>query len=275
MTNRRPEQSVPSHAQPLRRHPHWAEPFYWWGPVWVSPERRTLPWLIKQKMLTPHAAALLLTMLRARRSLVVISEQGAAGKSTLLSALLDRLPPPPARIYLRGAYEPFDFVGQTEPGSSVILINELSPHLPIYLWGPPVKRALELGVGGYQLMATSHGRSVEDWIASLCRAPLRLPLDLILAFDLAVLITTNMTEAGIERQVQSITGLLPGSTPGSIRPVPLQRQAGTPLDGEALTAFLHAHNLDRATIREKIAAAAERLTAEAGDEGNNRASPNG
>lgn len=226
-------------------------------------------------MLTPQTAALLVTLLNARLSLVVISEQGGAGKTTLLSALLDGVPASVNRIYLRGAYEPFDFVGQAEPETSIVLINELSPHLPIYLWGPPVGRALELGRGGYQLAATAHGRSVEDWIASLCRSPLRLPLELILAFDLAVLIETATTPHGLQRVVATVVGLAPGTTSGSLRPIPLQASAGAALDHDQLAEFLAAHDLDPVSTAQQITIEADRVAPDAGDGGDSESSPNG
>ena len=53
----------------------------------------------------------------------------------MLTALLDFLPPRTHRIYPRGCFETFAFLSDPaiSPRESVLLINEISPHLPVYL----------------------------------------------------------------------------------------------------------------------------------------------
>jgi energy-coupling factor transporter ATP-binding protein EcfA2 len=182
-------------------------------------------------MLTAESAALLWVLLERRASLVVAAGPSGAGKTTLLTALLDFLPAGTRRIYVRGCYEPFDFLGSTDPETSALLVNELSPHLPIYLWGPGVRKALEAVHDGYQLMATAHALSVDEFVYSLAGYPLRIPAAEIAAVDLLVLLDAWLDGRGVRREVRAIVQLAVGSEPGSLAPVLLADRArrGGPL----------------------------------------------
>jgi energy-coupling factor transporter ATP-binding protein EcfA2 len=132
------------------------------------------------------------------KSLMVIGGPSGLGKSTLLHALLPALPPGRRQIYLRGCYETFAY--QREPGYSpagtTILVNEMSPHLPIYLWGPAVRRALEAGEEGSQILATAHGQSVVEFIRTLTGSPLRLPARLLGTLGLVALLEPSVGGSG-------------------------------------------------------------------------------
>src|SRR5258706_13061973 len=80
--------------------------------------------------------------------MLIAAEQPHSGKTTTLTALLDFLPNATRRVFIRGWAETFDFLGQTRPEATLLLANELSSHLPVYLWGPkavPVFQALGRG----------------------------------------------------------------------------------------------------------------------------------
>lgn len=202
------------------RRPHsYDEPFGWWGPMWSSPDPHSLSSLIHDNILSAESAALLTIFLEQRASLIVAAGPSGAGKTTLLTALLDALPSETRRIYLRGCYEPFDFLGVTEPTTSTMLVNELSPHLPMYLWGPGVRRALQAVQSGYQLAGTAHAISVDEFIYSLSGYPLRIPAAEIAAIDLLVLLDAWLDGRAVRREVRSIIHLALGAEPGSLSPV--------------------------------------------------------
>jgi hypothetical protein len=204
------------------RRPHsYDEPFGWWGPVWSSPAPRSIGDLVRDEVLTAESAGLLGVLLGRGASVVVAAGPSGAGKTTLLTALLDFLPAGTRRIYVRGCYEPFDFLGATEPTTSALLVNELSPHLPIYLWGPGVRRTLEAVRGGYQLLATAHATSVDEFVYSLAGYPLRIPATEIAAIDLLVLLDAWRDGQKVRREVRSIILLTVGSEPGSLASVVL------------------------------------------------------
>jgi energy-coupling factor transporter ATP-binding protein EcfA2 len=213
------------------------EPFGWWGPVWSAPEPHAIGDLIGDGVLTAECAALLAALLVRRASIVVAAGPSGAGKTTLLTALLDFLPEGTRRIYVRGCYEPFDFLDSTAPEQSVLLVNELSPHLPIYLWGPGVRRVLQATGSGYQLAATAHATSVDEFVYSLSGYPLRVPAAEIAAIDLLVLLDAWLDGRGVQREVRSVVHLALGSEPGSLAPVVLATREGR---GSGLTINLMA-----------------------------------
>jgi hypothetical protein len=174
-------------------------PFHWWGPGWDTPTPRSLADLLRDGTLEPATAALLWASLIRRCSLAVIGGQGGLGKTTLLTALLPLLPHDTRHIYLRGCFEPFAFLDDpaVDPTRSALLLNEISPHLPVYLWGPGVGRALHAAQSGFTLLATAHGESVHEFVTSLTGSPLRVPAASIAAFNLvAILEQSSATASG-------------------------------------------------------------------------------
>lgn len=172
-------------------------PFHWWGPGWDPPVTHDLADLLRDGTLDAATAAILWAALARRRSLAVIGGQGGLGKSTLLTTLLPLLPAGTRRLYLRGCFEPFAFLDDptVDPTHSALLINELSPHLPVYLWGPGVGRALHAAQRGFTLLATAHGESVHEFVASLTGSPLRIPVASIAAFNLVAILKPSSASA--------------------------------------------------------------------------------
>lgn len=165
---------------------HYDTPYHWWGPGPAPPQPLTLPDLLRHGAIDVEWAATLWAAMGQRRSLTVIGGPSGLGKSTLLHALLPSLPQDTRHAYLRGCYESFAFLRDQHyaPATTVLLINEISPHLPVYLWGPAVSRALTAGEAGYQILATAHGRSVTEFAASLTGSPLRIPARKLAALGL-------------------------------------------------------------------------------------------
>jgi hypothetical protein len=202
----------------VKRQASYLEPFGWWGPAWSPPAPTSLDDLVAGGMLSDDLATTLITLVARRASIVVAAEPSGAGKTTFLTALLDHLPAGTTRVYIRGCYELFNFLDETSPAASALLVNEISPHLPIYLWGPGVRRAFEAVKTGYQLAATAHARSVEDFIYSLTSYPLRIPSDLLRAVDLLVLLDVIWEGEQPIRRVAEVVSLSADAPPGSIRP---------------------------------------------------------
>lgn len=189
--------------------PSHQDAFGWWGPVWEPPAPCTIPDLIRNGTLTVETVALLWTLLARRASLVVTAGPSGAGKTTLLTALLDLLPPDTRRVYLRGCYEPFAFLDDrtVDPDNTYLLINEISAHLPIYLWGPGVRRALDAARCGFGIAATAHATSVEGFVQSLAGYPLRVPAGEIATLDLIVQLDAWWETNAVRREVAAISCL--------------------------------------------------------------------
>jgi hypothetical protein len=168
--------------------PRYEEPFAWWGPGWQVPERRDIAALLRDETIDSWIAANVWSALARRRSLVVVSGESEVGKTTLLSALLEFLPPNTRRVFPRGCFESFAFLSDSaiDPSRTALLINEISPHLPVYLWGPAVGRVLEAAQRGFTLLATAHADSVHEFVGALTGSPLRIPLAQVAAFEFIV-----------------------------------------------------------------------------------------
>lgn len=156
----------------------YSEPFFWWGPVWTPPAPRSVIDLIQARVMPARTAALLWALLTRRASIAVVAGPSGAGKTTVLTALLDFLPLESQRCYLRGCYESFAFLDDSaiDPARGALLVNELSPHFPAYLWGPGVHRLFESGRRGFQIALTAHAATVTAFVALLTGYPLRVPM---------------------------------------------------------------------------------------------------
>ena len=123
-----------------------------------------------------------------------------AGKTTLLDALLVFLAPGTRTVELEGAMETFDWLPQApelgwrspntaaaiaarvtgrqpqpvRPDDTILLIPELSDHLPSYTWGAEARIAIRAATIGYGLAATIHADSLDDVFDQLRRPPISL-----------------------------------------------------------------------------------------------------
>jgi hypothetical protein len=185
------------------------EPFYWWGPAWTTPAPLSLRDLLRNGTLDPWPAAILWAALARRRSLTVVSGPSRVGKTTILSALLTFLPPSTRRIYLRGSRESFAFLADPDvvPARTALLVNEISPHLPVYLWGPAVRQFLQAGRAptgrGFTLLATAHAESAMELVALLTGSPLRVPTCEISALEYVAAVGRSRAR-GSGRSLQGI-----------------------------------------------------------------------
>jgi energy-coupling factor transporter ATP-binding protein EcfA2 len=203
-------------------------PYHWWGPGPAPPAPLALRDLLRNGTIDVECASTLWAGLAQRQSLTVIGGPSGLGKSTLLHAVLPALPEPTQRLYLRGCFETFAFQDDLRcvPSNSALLVNEISPHLPIYLWGPAVQRTLEARDAGYQILATAHGRSFLEFAASLTGSPLRVPARLLAAFGLVALLepapgatgrrVTELWQLSPSRDGVSLDRLSPGGLPAGV-----------------------------------------------------------
>ena len=179
-------------------------PFHWWGDCWAKPSSRTLADLVEQLVLTPSQRDWLVAHLRSGGSLVVAAEESRSGKSTLAHALIDAVPPGRERIYVRGSYEPFDWVDSITPGNTTILVNEISPHLPVYSWGPSARRVLELAESGFQVLASMHGERPEQVTADLTSTSVGATAAQVAALDVIVFRNSDLAMGKRFNSVSSI-----------------------------------------------------------------------
>jgi hypothetical protein len=142
-------------------------PAAWWGWSWEPAVPLSVTELVAARDIDARTAALTWLVLAGHGSVLVAAKQPHAGKTTLLTALLDLVPAGVTRVYLRGGAEAFEFLDRTPPGKTLLVANELSADLPVYLWGPNAVRTLRALRDGYALASTLHADSAADAIARL------------------------------------------------------------------------------------------------------------
>ena len=187
------------------------EPFGWWGYHRTPPEPRSIVWLMQQGAIDARLSAFLSLAVELRRSLIVIAEPHEAGKTTLLTALLDFLPDDVQPVYLRGWYERFAFLRVVPPERAYVLCNEISAHLPTYLWGHGVRRIFESAELGYPLATTMHASSAADAFAQLAAFPLEAPVTQLAAIDLVVSIGVGYVNNRLQRRVTRVERVRPAA----------------------------------------------------------------
>ncbi|MCS7246556.1 MAG: type II secretion system protein E [Thermomicrobium sp.] len=192
------------HGQEEPDHP----PSAWWGRFGVrTDEGLSLVDLVRLGSLDAATAAFLWLAMEQRATVIVAAREHGAGKTTLLTALVDLLPPDISRYYLHGWYERFQFVATHRMADTFLLVNEISDHLPIYLWGKGVRRLFALVAEGWRLGATVHAAGAEDVFAFLQRFPLEVPQDHLLAVDLVVTLGMGVTSQGPLRRVVRVESI--------------------------------------------------------------------
>jgi archaeal flagellar protein FlaI len=176
---------MPDRASAIRR----------WAMRRPPPEPRSVVELIRDGTLDQELAAQLWLLIGARVPIVVAAEAQGAGKTTLLRAVLDFLPADVRIVELEGEAETFEWLPQASelgwpgtaranpganpvrPETTVLLASELSDHLPIYTWGAAARVFVRAASIGYGIAATIHADSLDDVLAELRAAPVRLTDD--------------------------------------------------------------------------------------------------
>ena len=170
-----------------------------WAVRHVPPTPRSIVELLRAGTLDAELAATLWVLIEGRVPIIVAAAGRGAGKSTLLGTLLDFLPPGVRTIELAGAMETFDWLPQAtelgwdrphihapaaetpdrkasshrpvRPDDTILLIPELSDHLPSYTWGAEARIAIRAASIGYDLAATIHADDLEGVFDGLRRPP--------------------------------------------------------------------------------------------------------
>ena len=168
----------------------------------VPPTPRSIVELIRAGTLDAELAATLWLLIEGRVPVIVAARDRLVGKSTLLNALLDFLPAGIQVRQLEGAMESFDWLPQApelgwrrhaaspeaiaasvgigkrrppiRPDNTVLLIPELSDHLPAYTWGAEARVAIRAASIGYGLAATIHADSLDEVFVELRQPPVAL-----------------------------------------------------------------------------------------------------
>lgn len=142
------------------------ERYYW---HYESRRPLSLAQIIGLGSVDAQSAALIWLLLEHGASLTVAGPSdptAGVGKTTTLNALLQFLPEGTALAYMSGMYENFAFtrLADIDPANTYALCNEVSDHLPIYMWGRVARRYLSLPARGYHIATSVHADTIHDVI---------------------------------------------------------------------------------------------------------------
>ncbi len=160
--------------------------------------------LLHEGNLDARTAAFLWMAIEQRASFVVASNLEDAGKTTLLTALLDFLAPGVQTLYLRGWYERFDFHESHDPASTYLLCNEISDNLPTYMWGQGVRRLFEVAGEGFAIATTLHANSADEMIDLLTSFPLEVPRHLVGRIDFVLTLDGGSRSSNFLRRLKRV-----------------------------------------------------------------------
>ena len=196
----------------------------WWGYHWSPPRPMSAVEIVGSGALDARLMATLWAVTGRRRSVMLASEAPQAGKTTTLSALVDFLPPGTTGVFLRGWRGDFDWTDEIGPDRGYLLVNEMSDHLPIYVWGRNARGALELAGRGYGMGATMHADSLDEALA-LLRGQLGVSDADLAGLTIYVQYSAYLTPAGMYRRVEEAWHLRLDDD-GSLAPVRLAALEG-------------------------------------------------
>ena len=143
------------------------ERYYW---HYDSRRQLSMAQIIALESVDVQTVALIWLLLEHGASLTVsgpTDPQPGVGKTTTLNSLLQFLPEGTALAYMSGMYENFAFtrLPDIDPSMTYALCNEVSNHLPIYMWGRVARRYLTLPSQGYHIATSIHADTIDDVIA--------------------------------------------------------------------------------------------------------------
>ncbi len=146
--------------------------------------------IIAVRSVDAQTAALIWLLLEHGASLTIAGPtdpQPGIGKTTTLNALLQFVPEDSALAYMSGMYEDFAFtqLPDIEPDHTYALCNEVSDHLPIYMWGRVARRYLTLPARGYHIATSVHADTIDD-VLYMYQHDLRLPAEDVRRLGLVV-----------------------------------------------------------------------------------------
>jgi hypothetical protein len=154
------------------------ERYYW---HYESRRPLSMAQIVALRSVDAETVALIWLLLENGASLTVAGPtdpQPGVGKTTTLNALLQFLPEGTALAYMSGMYENFAFtrLPEVDPATTYALCNEVSDHLPIYMWGKIARRYLTLPAQGYHVATSVHADTIDD-VVYMYHRTLRLGIE--------------------------------------------------------------------------------------------------
>lgn len=145
------------------------QPESWWGwHGYNQPQAMSITQIMRAGTFPPRIGAIFWLAMERGRSIILAADPPGAGKTTILTALLAFARPEASVYFTQGWGETFRLPTQSPDDPPLyILINEISDHLPVYSWGPYVRKTFELAADGYSFASTMHADTVEGVLEQL------------------------------------------------------------------------------------------------------------
>jgi hypothetical protein len=199
---------------------------YWWH--YDSRRPLSMAQIIALGSVDAKTTALVWMMLEHGASITVAGPtdpQPGIGKTTTLNSLLQFVPEGTALVYMSGMYEDFAFtrLPDIDPDNTYALCNEVSNHLPIYMWGRVARRYLSLPAQGYHIATSVHADTIDD-VIHLYQHDLRLGAEDVRRLGLVVNIGLVGRVYPLRRRWLTTYFLQPNADPkrpDKVIPVPL------------------------------------------------------
>ena len=185
----------------------------WWGDTGKESNRPSILGMVKNKTLDLRLAAMLWLLVNRRASLIFASVPDLTGKTAMLSALVDLIPPEISPIYVYGPeFDPPELDPEIGPTDTYLLVPELGEDRDSYLWGKSVGRLFRALEKGYALGTTMHADSPEQAVKILNSVPIRVPAKFISGVHIIANLRTVSGGRGVARRVAQLTLLVPKSS---------------------------------------------------------------
>jgi hypothetical protein len=233
------------------------QPFNWWGYRTTPEQPLSLVELIHRGTLDEQIGAFLWMAMEQRASLIVAATPHEAGKTTMLTALLDFLPEGTERIYLRGWYERFEFVeDERDPASAYLLSNEISSHLPIYMWGRGVRKLFEAAAAGYGFGATVHADGATEVLRMMANYPLEVPEQMLSEIDLVLTLSYRPGVRNSQRRMMKLEVIEDAGGRPAPKTIASRDVIGTELQyspGTLINTLVRSFGLERSYVTNELA----------------------
>ncbi len=201
------------------------ERYYW---HYESRRPLSVAQIIALQSVDARTAGLVWVLLEHGASLTVAGPtdpQPGVGKTTTLNALLQFLPENTSVAYMSGMYENFAFtrLADINPAKTYALCNEVSDHLPIYMWGRVARRYLQLPGQGYHIATSVHADTIVE-VMEMFQRDLHLRVEDVCRLGLVINIGLVGHAYPARRRWFTTHFIQPNADPGrpdAVVPVPL------------------------------------------------------